>query len=101
MSQPTGSPLTGTLDATGDAPVATVDLAVGGMTCASCVARVEKKLNKLDGVDASVNLATESAHVTLTRDVTDDELVGAVARAGYTAQVTGRDARWPHGSSEV
>nr|WP_194785034.1 heavy metal translocating P-type ATPase [Actinomyces haliotis] len=91
MSQPTGSPLTGTLDATGDAPVATVDLAVGGMTCASCVARVEKKLNKLDGVDASVNLATESAHVTLTRDVTDDELVGAVARAGYTAQVTGRD----------
>ena len=91
MSQPTGSPFTGTLDATGDAPVATVDLAVGGMTCASCVARVEKKLNKLDGVDASVNLATESAHVTLTRDVTDDELVGAVARAGYTAQVTGRD----------
>ena len=91
MSQPTGSPLSGTLDATGDAPVATVDLAVGGMTCASCVARVEKKLNRLDGVDASVNLATESAHVTLTRDVTDDELVGAVARAGYTAQVTGRD----------
>ncbi|WP_084355346.1 heavy metal translocating P-type ATPase [Actinomyces radicidentis] len=91
MSQPTGSPLSGTLDATADAPVATVDLAVGGMTCASCVARVEKKLNKLDGVNASVNLATESAHVTLTRDVTDDELVGAVARAGYTAQVTDRE----------
>ena len=44
----------------------TVDLAVGGMTCASCVARVEKKLSKLDGVQATVNLATESAHITLT-----------------------------------
>ena len=91
MSQPTG---------TDGAPVATVDLAVGGMTCASCVACVEKKLNKLDGVDASVNLATESAHVTLTRDVTDDELVGAVARAGYTAQVTGRDELAPAGGGE-
>ena len=100
MSQPTGSPLSGTLDATADAPVATVDLAVGGMTCASCVARVEKKLNKLDGVDASVNLATESAHVTLTRDVTDDELVGAVARAGYTAQVTDREELAPASVAE-
>ncbi|MDU0347350.1 heavy metal translocating P-type ATPase [Actinomyces sp. MRS3W] len=72
------------------APVATVDLAVGGMTCASCVARVEKKLGKLDGVTASVNLATESARVTLTAPVTNEELVIAVARAGYTATVTGR-----------
>ena len=40
----------------------TVSLSIGGMTCASCVARVEKKLNKLDGVSASVNLATKSAH---------------------------------------
>ena len=72
------------------APMGTVDLAVGGMTCASCVARVEKKLGKLDGVTASVNLATESAHLVLTRDVTDDELIATVARAGYTAAVTGR-----------
>ena len=72
------------------APIGTVDLAVGGMTCASCVARVEKKLGKLDGVTASVNLATESAHLVLTRDVTDDELIATVARAGYTAAVTGR-----------
>ena len=84
------------------APMGTVDLAVGGMTCASCVARVEKKLGKLDGVTASVNLATESAHIVLTREVSDDELIATVARAGYTAAVTGRttarpDARQPTG----
>ncbi|SDN28742.1 heavy metal translocating P-type ATPase [Actinomyces ruminicola] len=77
-------------------PVATVDLAVGGMTCASCVARVEKKLGKLDGVQASVNLATESARVTLTAPVTDEELVNAVARAGYTATITGRTELGTH-----
>ncbi|MDO4901254.1 cation-translocating P-type ATPase [Actinomyces sp.] len=88
MSEPTASG-TQTGEPTA-APVATVDLAVGGMTCASCVARVEKKLGKLDGVEASVNLATESARVTLTAPVTDEELVNAVARAGYTASVTAR-----------
>ena len=63
----------------------TVDLAVGGMTCASCVARVEKKLRKIDGVEASVNLATESAHLTVPESVTDDELIATVTRAGYSA----------------
>ena len=77
------------------APMGTVDLAVGGMTCASCVARVEKKLGKLDGVTASVNLATESAHIVLTREVSDDELIATVARAGYTAAVTGRTTARP------
>ena len=77
------------------APIGTVDLAVGGMTCASCVARVEKKLGKLDGVTASVNLATESAHIVLTREVSDDELIATVARAGYTAAVTGRTTARP------
>ena len=43
--------------------VSSVDLAISGMTCASCAARIEKKLNKLDGVAASVNFATETAHV--------------------------------------
>ena len=75
--------------------ITTVDLAVGGMTCASCVARVEKKLGKLDGVTASVNLATESAHIVLTREVSDDELIATVARAGYTAAVTGRTTARP------
>ncbi|WP_250739028.1 heavy metal-associated domain-containing protein [Actinomyces sp. 186855] len=73
-------------------PIATVDLAVGGMTCASCVARVERKLSRLEGVEASVNLATETAHLTLTADVDDDTLVGTVLKAGYTATVTRREA---------
>ena len=62
----------------------TVSLSIGGMTCASCVARVEKKLNKLDGVSASVNLATESARVTAPSAVSVDDLLATVARAGYT-----------------
>jgi Cu+-exporting ATPase len=65
--------------------LSTVDLQVGGMTCAACAARIEKKLNKLDGVTASVNFATETAHVEFpdTVDVTD--LVGTVEAIGYTA----------------
>ena len=62
----------------------TVSLSIGGMTCASCVARVEKKLGKLDGVSASVNLATESARVTAPSTVSVDDLLAAVARAGYS-----------------
>lgn len=71
-------------------PVDEVELAVSGMTCASCVARVERKLNRLDGVAATVNLPLESAHVVLSTDVTDEDLVGAVAAAGYEARVTRR-----------
>ncbi|MDR7383105.1 heavy metal translocating P-type ATPase [Promicromonospora iranensis] len=71
-------------------PVGEVELAVSGMTCASCVARVERKLNRLDGVAATVNLPLESAHVTLSSQVTDQDLVGAVESAGYTAHVTRR-----------
>ena len=77
------------------APIATVDLAVGGMTCASCVARVEKKLSRLDGVEASVNLATETAHLILRCEVDDATLVETVLRAGYTATVTRREALGP------
>lgn len=62
----------------------TVSFSIGGMTCASCVARVEKKLGKLDGVSASVNLATESARVTAPSTVSVDDLLAAVARAGYS-----------------
>jgi len=77
-------------DATG--VVGTIDLAVGGMTCASCVARVEKKINKVPGATALVNLATEQAHVELTEDVDVAALVKAVESAGYTATVM-RDSR--------
>ncbi len=70
-------------------PLREVELAVTGMTCASCVARVERKLTKVPGVDATVNLPLESAHVVLTQQVSDDELVKAVEAAGYEARVTG------------
>ncbi|MGZ6784363.1 MAG: heavy metal translocating P-type ATPase [Nocardioidaceae bacterium] len=65
-----------------------VDLLVGGMTCASCVSRVEKKLNRLDSVTATVNLATASAAVDYDPAVVDeDTLVATVERTGYTATV--------------
>ncbi len=66
-------------------PVRTADLAVGGMTCASCAARVEKKLNKLDGVSATVNFATETAQVSFPASVTTGDLISVVEQAGYTA----------------
>jgi Cu+-exporting ATPase len=63
-----------------------VDLLVGGMTCASCVARVEKKLNRLEGVAASVNLATASARVRFDPALVDEAtLVETVERTGYSA----------------
>ncbi|MFG2501909.1 heavy metal translocating P-type ATPase [Streptomyces sp. NPDC048441] len=63
------------------------DIAVGGMTCAACVRRVEKKLAKLDGVAASVNLATGNARVSHPAEVSPHELVAAVEQAGYTARL--------------
>ncbi len=62
-----------------------VDLAITGMTCASCVSRVEGKLNALDGAEATVNLATEKARVTYADPQTIDDLVAAVAKTGYKA----------------
>jgi Cu+-exporting ATPase len=62
-----------------------VELAIGGMTCASCAARIEKKLNRLDGVTATVNYATEKAKVSFTGDVTPADLVATVEKTGYTA----------------
>jgi Cu+-exporting ATPase len=59
-----------------------VELAIRGMTCASCAARIEKRLNKLDGVTATVNYATEKAKVTYTGDIAPDDLVAAVEKAG-------------------
>ena len=71
-------------------PLATLTMSVGGMTCASCVRRVERKLGKLDGVSAEVNLATESARITLTAPHSDEELEAVVAAAGYSGQITSR-----------
>jgi Cu+-exporting ATPase len=63
------------------------DITVGGMTCASCANRVERKLNRLPGVTATVNFATARAHVEHTAEVSTEDLVEAVERAGYSGSV--------------
>src|SRR5437867_221852 len=66
----------------------TVDLRITGMTCAACAARIEKALNRLPGVSANVNLATENARVRVARGVTSiQELIDGVERAGYGAKI--------------
>ena len=66
-------------------PTSDVELDITGMTCASCANRIERKLNKLDGVSADVNYATEKARVTYAEPVTPDDLLAAVSAAGYAA----------------
>jgi Cu+-exporting ATPase len=64
-----------------------VELAIDGMTCASCANRIERKLNKLDGVTASVNYATEKARVAYPASLAPDDLVHTVEQAGYAASL--------------
>jgi P-type Cu+ transporter len=64
-----------------------VELLIGGMTCASCANRIEKKLNKLDGVTATVNYATEKAKVSFGEGVTPEDLIATVEKTGYTASL--------------
>ncbi|WP_028280231.1 heavy metal translocating P-type ATPase [Arthrobacter sp. H5] len=66
-------------------PVIDIDLEIGGMTCASCANRIERKLNKLDGVVATVNYATEKAHVSAPAGYDAQALVAEVEKTGYTA----------------
>ena len=70
----------------------TVELSIGGMTCASCAARVEKKLNKLDGVSATVNYATEKAKVSFSDAISPETLVATVQATGYTADLPAQAA---------
>ncbi|MEU1484087.1 heavy metal translocating P-type ATPase [Streptomyces sp. NPDC005752] len=65
---------------------ARVELAIGGMTCASCAARIEKKLNRMEGVEATVNYATEKAGVAFADGVSVDDLIATVEATGYTAR---------------
>jgi Cu+-exporting ATPase len=67
------------------AELRSVELSIGGMTCASCAARIEKKLNKLDGITATVNFATEQARVTFPGTVSPADLIAVVEQTGYTA----------------
>jgi Cu+-exporting ATPase len=71
-----------------------IELDIEGMTCASCVGRVERKLGKLEGVEASVNLPLESAHVTVPAGITDEQITATVEAAGYKAKV--RPPRYPN-----
>ncbi|MEU7423109.1 heavy metal translocating P-type ATPase [Streptomyces sp. NPDC040750] len=73
------------MEAEPPAPLVVTDLTVGGMTCAACVRRVEKKLARLDGVTATVNLATGLARVRHPAGMAPDDLVAAVEQAGYAA----------------
>ncbi|AKZ55811.1 Cation-transporting P-type ATPase A [Streptomyces ambofaciens ATCC 23877] len=66
--------------------LAQVELLIGGMTCASCAARVEKKLNRMDGVTATVNYATEKARITYPPDTGVADLIATVVKTGYTAE---------------
>ncbi|MEN8650331.1 heavy metal translocating P-type ATPase [Streptomyces sp. 21So2-11] len=63
-----------------------VELTIGGMTCASCAARVEKKLNRMDGVFATVNYATEKARISYVDGVLIPDLIATVEKTGYTAE---------------
>lgn len=89
------------IDAAADTGGAEVDLTVSGMTCAACAARIEKRLNRLDGVNASVNYATERAHVRFDPTVVGpDELIAAVEAIGYGATAP-PGAAAPEGAAAV
>ncbi|WPR64287.1 heavy metal translocating P-type ATPase [Glutamicibacter protophormiae] len=79
--------MTSETDPTEPLDLRTVDLEIQGMTCASCVNRVERKLGKLPGVSAAVNLPLESATVRVPAGVTDDQLIDTVKAAGYSANL--------------
>ncbi|MBU6531153.1 heavy metal translocating P-type ATPase [Streptomyces mayonensis] len=85
-AEATHAPPTGD-DASATGPgLAEVELLIGGMTCASCAARVEKKLNRMDGVTATVNYATEKARVSYPADTGVADLIATVVKTGYTAE---------------
>ncbi|MGI5196049.1 heavy metal translocating P-type ATPase [Streptomyces sp. CA-288835] len=71
---------------TAPAPSSAVELSIGGMTCASCAARIEKKLNRMDGVTATVNFATEKAKVSYADGIDVADLIATVEKTGYTAE---------------
>src|SRR3954462_12635618 len=62
-----------------------IELEIGGMTCAACANRIEKKLNRVAGVTATVNYATEKARATVPADLTAADLIAVVEKTGYTA----------------
>ncbi|MFB7112435.1 heavy metal translocating P-type ATPase [Streptomyces sp. NPDC056291] len=91
------APQTPTADRPG---AAEVELLIGGMTCASCAARVEKKLNRIDGVTAAVNFATEKARVSYPTGVSVADLIATVVKTGYTAEEPPPPAPGPAADTE-
>ncbi len=79
----------------------TIDLEIGGMTCASCAARIEKKLNRMPGVQASVNFATEKAHVVLPEGTGVDAAIATVEATGYTAAMPAPPAARSDGDDDA
>jgi Cu+-exporting ATPase len=77
-----------------------IELAIGGMTCASCAARIEKKLNRMEGVSATVNFATEKASVDFVTEVAVADLIATVEKAGYTAEPPPPPVAAPEATSE-
>jgi len=79
---------------TSDTATATgAELVVGGMSCAACAARIERRLNRLDGVAATVNYATGRAYFASTGGREAGELIGVIESAGYTAELPARSAQ--------
>ncbi|MER5360375.1 heavy metal translocating P-type ATPase [Streptomyces sp. NPDC002785] len=98
MSAHTATTGTGTAAGT----TAEVELAIGGMTCASCAARIEKKLNRMDGVEATVNYATEKAKVSYRgEDISVQDLIATVEKTGYTAHEPAPPIRAEDGAPEA
>src|ERR687894_644291 len=91
LTQSPGSPTT----------TSQVELEIMGMTCASCANRIERKLNKLDGVVATVNYATEKAKVAFPADLDPVELVRTVEQAGYSAALPRPKQAAPEGGEET
>ncbi|MFI0084638.1 heavy metal translocating P-type ATPase [Streptomyces bobili] len=89
----------------GTAPVSAsasaVELSIGGMTCASCAARIEKKLNRMDGVTATVNYATEKAKISYAQGIEVADLIATVEKTGYTAEEPPPPASEARGAAET
>jgi Cu+-exporting ATPase len=91
---------TATVTGSGE-PAHQIELAIGGMSCASCAARIERKLNRLTGVSASVNYATEKARISFPDGVTPEDLLATVVNTGYTAELAEDEVVPPSAGSET
>ncbi|MER5377602.1 heavy metal translocating P-type ATPase [Streptomyces sp. NPDC002553] len=97
----TGTPIAGAATLTDAGGTTEVELLIGGMTCASCAARVEKKLNRMDGVTATVNYATEKAKISYPAGIEVADLIATVVKTGYTAEEPAPPAPDPEQAEEA